>query len=74
MQEDTEPNAVARVINNELYPDTLSQSSSSQLVFSVRYFQYTKELKKLAHSVKEDTHNHIGDTQTTFAPRKSPSI
>jgi hypothetical protein len=45
--QDIEPDAVARVINNELYPDTKTQSSSSQLEFSVRYFQEIKELKKL---------------------------
>ena len=72
--EDTEPRAAARAINNELYSDTQSQSNSSQLVFSVRYFQEVKDLKKLVHSVKEDIHHLIGDTQITFALRKSPSI
>ena len=64
--QDIEPNAVAWVINNELSPDSKTQSSSNQLVFSVRYFQEIKELKKLVHSVKEDIHHPLGTHRSHF--------
>ena len=74
--EDTEPKAVLRVIENELYEEVRSadREINNKLVFSVKYFQEVQELKRLVNSVREDIKHLAGDVQITFALRKQPSI
>ena len=62
--EETEPMAVQRVIENELY-DKHDRIPKDKLVFSVKYFKEVNQLKRLVHSVRDDIKHLVGDVQTT---------
>ena len=76
--EETEPKAVLRTIQNELYEERkaapTTTTDSDKVVFSVKYFEEIKDLKQLVHSMKGDIQQLCGDIQLTFAVRKQQNI
>ena len=70
----TEPEAVLRSIEHELYEREEKKPITDKVVFSVKYFKEVTELRKLVHSTSEDIKQLCGDVQILFALRKQPSI
>ncbi len=72
---ETEPKAVLRTIEHDLYEENrLPKPESDKVVFSVKYFKEVNELRKLVHSASDDIKQLCGDVQILFALRKLPSI
>ena len=59
--EKLEPKAAQRAIENELYGQKPTKENQDQLVFSIKYFQEVKELKKLVRSLEPDIKQICGD-------------
>ena len=74
MMEKLEPKAAQRAIENDLYGQKPTKENQDQLVFSIKYFQEVKELKKLVRSLEPDIKQICGDINVIVALRKSPSI
>ena len=74
MMEELEPKAAQRAIENELYGHEPTRENQDQIVFSIKYFQEIKELKKLVRSLEPDIKQICGDLNVIFALRKSSSI
>ena len=73
--EETEPLAVQRAIENDLYTDHQTpKPTCQQVVYSVKYFKEIDQLKRLVHGVQPDIAELCGDVKVTFAIRKQPSI
>ena len=72
---ETEPKAVLRTIEHDLYEgNRLPKPVSDKVVFSVKYFKEVNELRKLVHSAGDDIKQLCGEVQILFALRKAPSI